>query len=178
MQTKAKANSVITHLPIMDNGELVGVIFRVKGAGDLTFNFRKVHTDLRLTAEGHGWIQRISDAAAISRDAETGTAATPAEKLAAMERLVEHYESGTAEWSRVAEAGPRGGILFKALCRMFAGQKSAEEVRTWLDARTKVEQAALRASEKVRKIIAEIEAEAVTAAPKVDTEALLANLTQ
>lgn len=101
MNTKVKSNSVVS--VELANGKLQ---FTVVGTGTpLVFNHHAAAASLRERAELHGWKQRISDAAAIPRDTETGASATPAEKRAAMQRLIEHYESGTEEWSLKARSG-------------------------------------------------------------------------
>lgn len=143
--------------------------------GTLVFDTTLASPECAAIAVMHGWKQRIADAAAIARDTKTGASATPEEKHEAMRALIEHYESGTTEWSRVASAGPKGGILFKALCRMYADQ-TPKQVREFLDGISKREQAALRAVPNVKAVIEAIEAEDVEAGPKVDTAALLAKL--
>lgn len=173
MQTKPKSNSAITTAIDVD-GKLV---FNVIGAGVVKFDPAKAAPVLKAKAERHGWFQRISDSAAMPRTDDKGKLIPPAERakaqLDAMTRLIEHYESGTAEWSRVsASTGPKGGLLFKALCRMFP-TKTPDEVRAWLDAKSKVEQAALRMSPKVRQIFDEMALEAGDAG-KIDADMLLA----
>lgn len=158
-----------------EDQEPIGIMFTVKGAGVVSLQLSKIHADNLRHAAIHGMIQRISDAAAISRNPETGAAASPEAKLEAMQKLVAHYESGTAEWTRVREAGPKGGLLFEALVRMG---NSAEEVREFLDGLSDKEQAALREDSDVAPIIAQIKAEKAKAdtGPKPDTKAMLASL--
>jgi hypothetical protein len=149
LEAHIKSNSVITH-EIVDN-ELV---FTVVGAGKLTFQPQAVSETNRHRAELHGWIQRISDAAAISRDPETGKPATALEKYEAMKALVDHYETGTSEWSRVRVGGGEvKGQLFKALCVIYPA-KTPDDIRAWLDGKSKDEKKALRQSKKVRDAIA------------------------
>jgi aryl-alcohol dehydrogenase-like predicted oxidoreductase len=57
-------------------------------------------------AEDYGWLQRLSDTMAMSRDTETGLPATPQDKMARLQTLVDHYMSGSADWNRAS--GPRG----------------------------------------------------------------------
>lgn len=153
MNTKAKSNSVITH-----QASNKGISFDVVGVGIIDLDFSKVDEANKNRAMIHGFIQRISDAAAISRDPETGESATAQDKFDAMQRLVTHYESGTSEWSRrpVAGEGKSGGLLFKALCVMSAETKSADEIREWMGTKTKAQLTALRNSPKVAAIIAEL----------------------
>lgn len=89
-----RANWTIAH---KIEGE--SIMFSVKGAGNLILNTREVSEANRNRAMLHGMVQRISDAAAMARDSKTGASATPQEKFEAMRRLVEHYQSGSGEWS-------------------------------------------------------------------------------
>ena len=52
-----------------------------------------------------------------------------------------------------------GGLLFAALCRMYAGRKTEEELREWLSTKDKKAQAELRKNPKVAAIIEQIKAE-------------------
>lgn len=169
MNTKAKSNSVITHEVTDDH-----VVFHVLGVGDIALNMAAISSENKARACLHGMIQRISDAAAISRDSETGEAATPQDKYDAMQRLVTHYESGTSEWSRrpVAGEGKSGGLLFKALCAMSAETKTADEIREWMATKTKAQLTALRNSPKVAAIIAELRPVSI----EVDADALMDEL--
>lgn len=162
-----KRNSVIETTETKE-----GLLFEV-GDASVVLRFAKINPSLRVRAETHGWKQRISDAAAIPCDPETGKPATPTEKFLAMQALVAHYESGTADWSRRAEAtGPRGGFLFEALSRMYPDA----DVRAYLDGLTAAEQAALRGDSDVAPVIATIKAERNVGKPKLDTKAILAGL--
>lgn len=150
MNAKQKSNSVITH-----EVDANGVIrFNVLGVGALFLNMDNVSQDVANRAAIHGMIQRISDAAAIPRNTETGQSATPEEKYEAMRKLVEHYESGTTEWSRkpAAGEGSKGGLLFKALCIM-SPSKSPDEIRDWMASKTKAQLAVIRTSAKVAAVI-------------------------
>jgi hypothetical protein len=105
MLNKPKANSVIS---ARLDGETI--VFQVRGksaepdkpgpiVGETKLDLTKVATGLHRRAEIHGWIQRISDAAAISRDPKTGHPATAQTKFEAISRLVDHYMTGSADWS-------------------------------------------------------------------------------
>jgi len=120
MQSKPKSNSVITHSV---NAEEQIVTFLIRDCEPLTFDIKRVSDAVGERAMIHGFIQRISDAAAISRNPETGLPATPEDKREAMARLVEWYESGTEEWARRREAGagPDTGITLQAMIDVFGG---------------------------------------------------------
>ena len=104
MQTKAKSNSIITH-ELSDAGVLT---FNVKGAGSFTFDPALASAACRARAAIHGFIQRISDGGALGRDTTTGRPASPEDKLARMERIAQHYASGSVEWAiaRAESSGP------------------------------------------------------------------------
>lgn len=148
----------------------------VIGAGSITFDPAKAHPANTAYAAFHGWKQRFVDAAAMSRDTETGKPASPQEKYEAIEALVEHYESGTEKWTRQAEAGPRGGYLFEALCRVYGHKKAPTEIREWLNGLNEKQQAALREDDSIAPVIAAIKAEKRKDQPQVDTKSLLAGL--
>lgn len=168
MNTKAKSNSVITHAV---DGSMI--VFNVLGIGRLAFETSRASTENQNQARVHGFIQRISDAAAISRDPETGQPASAQDKFDAMSRLVAHYESGTSEWSRKPVAGERerGGLLFKALCKM-SPTKTPEEIRSWMDGKTKAQLSAIRTSAKVASVIESIRPVSLD----VDVDAMLDEL--
>jgi hypothetical protein len=72
--------------------------FHVRGAGDFTFDPMSASTKCRARAVIHGFIQRISDAAAAGK--------SPAEKFTKMKTIADHYASGSDEWN--VKATPRG----------------------------------------------------------------------
>jgi len=126
MQTKPKSNSVITHA-LGEDGVLT---FNVIGAGTFPFDISKVSQANRDRAARHGFIQRLTDAAAIGRDKATGASAPPSVKLAAMQRLAEFYMAGGDDWSPAREAGGGpglDGVILAAVAE--ATGKTLEEVR-------------------------------------------------
>lgn len=174
--------NAIGSIAVTQNGpdHAATLVFTVSGFGTLALPMSALSTAVATKAMLHGLEQRIRDAGAVPRADKDGNI-IPAEEHARMKwermsRLVEHYLTGTADWSiaPAGDTGPKGGILFKALCRMDTG-KTPEQLREWLSARSKKEQAALRNDPKVRAIIAEIEAETV-ADSAVDTGSLLAQI--
>lgn len=179
MQTKPKANSIITHAI---EGNVIA--FNVKGAGSLSLNMGALHPDVLARAAIHGMIQRISDAAAIGRNPETGASATPQEKLENMAALVAHYESGTADWSRKRAGGERdtSGITLQALMRVKGLDEAAarEAVAKFAAAQGMDTAEAFRLLAKsgpVAEAILAIKAERLAAtAPVVDADAALASI--
>lgn len=121
----------------------------------------------------HGLKQKLVDAAAMSRNPETGRAATIADKRNAVEEVLERLQAG--EWNKVREGGASGGLLYRALVRLYDGRKTADEIKAFLESKTDAEKAALRKNSKVAAIIEQIRAETVTDAG-VDSNALLGEL--
>jgi hypothetical protein len=172
MQTKPKANSVLTHEVSGD-----AILFKVKDAGELMLDCSKLSEGVKGKALIHGLIQRISDRAAMSRNTSTGLAASPLDKLASMRELVEFYETGTEEWALPRKAGAVGvsletGFLITALCEVYP-ERTKEQVSEWVGKRSKEERWALSQSEKLKVIIERLRGEEVV---KVDAESLLSEL--
>jgi len=123
----------------------------------------------------HGLKQKLVDAAAMSRDPETGKSATIADKEAAVREVFERITVEGA-WNSVREGGSAsGGLLYRALLQFYGDKQTPEQVKTWLEARSDKERTALRGNPKIAAIIASIKA-AKPEIAKVDTDALLAGL--
>jgi hypothetical protein len=139
----------------------------------LTLDARSLDSAILDAAIMHGLKQKIGDAAAISRNPETGRSATTDDKFDAMSEVFNRLMAG--HWNKPREAGDgaAGGLLFKALCRVKA-DKTPAEVRAYLDGRTKEEQAALRKVPVIAAAIDALRAESAKAAG-IDGEALLAD---
>ena len=121
----------------------------------------------------HGLKQKLVDAAAISRNPETGRSATVEDKYQAVMTVYERLMAG--DWNAPREGGGNaGGLLFKALCRIYT-TKTPESLREWLAGKSDKEQAALRANPKVAAVIADIQAEAGKTSG-IDSEELLDEL--
>lgn len=124
MQTKAKTNSVVTHAV---EGRVI--TFNVKDAGSFTLDLDACSQAVRDRAMLHGMIQRISDRAAISRDSETGRAATPQEKLDAMKGLADFYATGTEDWAQRAASPKKRELTLeekKALIAKWTAEMGGE----------------------------------------------------
>lgn len=131
--TGKRANWTIAHKVDVEAG---AITWNVKGAGEIKLDLALVHEENRKRAMLHGFVQRVSDAAAQGRDGKTGASATPQQKYEAMRRLVEHYQGGSAEWSpaRTGDGGakaprvnPHKELLVRALV-IHAPEKGAEVV--------------------------------------------------
>jgi hypothetical protein len=122
----------------------------------------------------HGLKQKLVDAAAISRNTDTGRAASTDDKYNAVKEVYDRLVSG--QWNKTREGGGgagAGGLLFRALVRMYP-KKTEGDLRTYLDGLDDKQQAALRKNPKVAAVIAEIRAE--SAKPDDDADDLLAEL--
>lgn len=140
----------------------------------LTLNAETLTREVWDAAVMHGLKQKVGDAAAISRNPETGRSATTDDKFDAMAEVLNRLMAGN--WNKPREAGDgagAGGLLFKALCRVKS-DKTPAEVKAYLDGRSKEEQAALRKVPVIAAAIDALRAESAKAAG-IDGEALLAD---
>lgn len=133
-----------------------------------------LNNDVQQYAMMHGLKQKLVDAAAISRNPETGRAATVEDKYQAVKTVYDRLLSG--QWNATREGGGNaGGLLFQALCRMYQGRKTPDQLREFLAEKTDAEKTALRKNPRVAQIIEEIRAEQGKAA-NIDTDELLGEL--
>lgn len=124
----------------------------------------------------HGLKQKLVDAAAISRNPDTGMSATAEDKYQAVKRVYENLLAGSWSVRRAAGEGEKGGLLYRALVEMYPA-KPAAEVKAFHDGLTKAQQAALRANPKVAAIIDGLRAkDDAGKGSGVDADALLAGL--
>jgi len=114
MQTKRKANSVITHALA---GDLITFTVGEKSFDLLTTT---LDVEIRKQAMFHGLVQKISDRAAIGRDPETGASASPEEKFTAMKECAERLQNG-GPWNVVSTGGGAnaGGLLYRAMKAIY-----------------------------------------------------------
>ena len=91
----------------------------------------------------HGFKQKLVDAAAISRNPDTGRSATVEDKMSAVLDVATRLLSG--QWNKVRDgAGATvGGLLFRALCIAYPA-KTPEQLRDFLGKRSAEEKTALR----------------------------------
>lgn len=179
-----KSNSIIT-----TKVDTVGraVTFSIAGAGPagpdgnktavvLTVDLSKVHPANVDYAAFHGFKQRIQDAAAIGFIKEEKRYATPEEKVARMFSLVEHLNSGSAEWSptRSERIGSDESLLSRVMTELYP-TATAEEIRAKVTGWTKPIRAAMLARPEFAKVADRIRAEASAG---VDTDSLLADLAE
>jgi hypothetical protein len=147
------------------DGEALGPV-----VGTASLDMSKVHAGHHRNAEVHGWFQRIGDAAALPT--VNGLAPTAGMKLAEMQKLCEHYNSGSPEWSptRTRAIGSDETLCSRVLLEEFP-DKGAERIREYVVGLSAAERSAILAKFKdtADRLRAEMTAD-------VDTEALLKDL--
>lgn len=174
---KKRANSIIT-TALNDEGKTL--TFSVLGAGELHLDLTALGKAVIERALVHGMKQRISDAAAIPCNPETGKPATPQEKFEAMQALVEHYNSGTDEWAigRVGGGGaPRAANTLQAIANVYS--LDLDGARAYVEktaAKRGIDYKAALALWKSSDKIAEELARMAAAKSKVDADGLLDEL--
>jgi hypothetical protein len=152
------------------NGRL---ILEFSNGKRLALNAHDITPQIATMATFHGLKQKLVDAAAISRNPDTGRSATIDDKYEAVKTVFDRLLSGS--WNAVREGGGgSGGLLFRALCRMYPA-KTPESLREYLEAKTAAEQSALRKNPRVAAIIEEIKAER-GADDSTDSDAMLDEL--
>ena len=125
--TKKRANAVVE---VEQAGDLMS--FTVEGEGEAVLDLTRVSAVSRTRAMWHGFKQRVSDAAAIQCDPQTGKPASPAEKFAALAAVVEHLNSGSEDWNLKRAAGERTGNVLQAFANVYGF--TIEKARTTMEA--------------------------------------------
>lgn len=151
-----------------------GATFDFSDGSTVELAWAQLDNETRLRLMAHGLKQKTIDAGAIPRDEQTGRSAPVADKIAASMAVFQRVARN--EWTAPREGGSggRGSLLLRALMRLQPA-KSREELAAWLAQKTKIEQAALRASARIAPIIEQIKSEAAGCI-EVDTDALMAEL--
>ena len=154
------------------NGNTLALTFA--NGETLTMRGDALNSDVQQYAMMHGLKQKLVDAAAISRNPETGRAASVEDKYQAVKTVYDRLLAG--QWNAVREGGgATGGLLLQALVRMYAGRKTADELKAFLADKSDAEKTALRKNPRVATIIEEIRAEQGKTA-NIDTDELLGEL--
>ena len=157
--------------------------FNVNGAGEFSLNVDELDGTVRREALVHGLRQKISDAAAISRDVLPDDPAAAAKmKFDAMADVADRLRSG--EWNARKGDGsaPVAGIIYRAFeawAMARAAEKGAtltpEQCRASYDNRDRAGQFALRKVPAIAEIIERMKAER-GGSDSVDADAILADL--
>ena len=183
MATKMKENQHVK--PVID--VVTGTVtFQVKGQDDLVLHFDRLHPDIVERAALVGMAQvRIVDAAAVGVADDEGNIIPEAQRIAMkyrnMAALIEHYETGTSEWSRVGTGGGGKSITVEAIARVqnITYEEAEAQVEAFAekkyDGDTKKALAFLRGGARVSAAIEAIRKERMPA-PKVDADKALEEL--
>lgn len=78
----------------------------VRGGGTIMFDRTKCSKSVRDNAEREGFVKRLINRAAMSKDTATGKPATPETKFNAVKSLADFYETGTDDWSPTRTTKP------------------------------------------------------------------------
>lgn len=175
MNDTTKRNATITATIVMnDDGRPGGLALQFANGEVLALTAAQLTNNILEHAIWHGLKQKLVDAAAISRNTETGRPATVEDKYQAVKTVYDRLLSGA--WNATREGGgATGGLLLQALCRMYQGRKTPDQLREFLADKTDAEKTALRKNPRVAQIIEEIRAEQGKAA-NIDTDELLGEL--
>jgi hypothetical protein len=155
--------------------------------GEIVINRDSLTDEIIAAALFHGLTQKVSDAAAISRDELSGNAKDDAKlKFSEMLKVAERLTGPDGEWSarKGDGSGPVSGLIFRAFeewaTDMAAKRKkpvpSTDALRAVYDAKTRAEQLALRNVPEIAAIIDRIKAEKGSKGSTVDTGSLLGEL--
>jgi hypothetical protein len=154
------------------NDNVLSLVFA--NGKQLDLDVTKLSVEIHAQAMLHGLKQKLVDAAAISCDPATGRAATIETKFEAVKEVFDRLLQG--DWNKKREAGTQsGGLLFRALVKMYDGRKTPEEIKSFLASKTEAEKLALRKNEKVAAIIDELRVTSQKV-DGIDTDELLAGL--
>jgi hypothetical protein len=135
------------------------LILTFSNGDELQLDAGNLSSDIRHAAMMHGLKQKLVDAAAISRDPTNGRAASIELKHASVKEVLERLLAG--EWNKRREGGgSSGGLLFRALCVMYDGRKTLEDIKAYLEKLSDKEKAALRKNPKVAAVIDQLRVDA------------------
>lgn len=154
--------------------DVTGVLVLTFSNGrDITVKADELAVGIQRYAMLHGLKQKLVDAAAITRNPDTGRSATIEDKFEAVKEVYDRLLAG--QWNKARGDGTgSGGLLFKALCRVYP-TKTPDAIREFLAKKSDAEKTALRGNPKIAEAIAAIRAEAGTTA-NIDTDGLLDEL--
>ena len=171
---ETKRNATITATINNELGQRTSLVLSFANGAQLVLHPDELTGDITFAAIMHGLKQKLVDAAAISRNPETGRPATVEDKYQAVKTVYDRLLAGA--WNATREGGgATGGLLLQALVRMYAGRKTVDELRAFLADKTDAEKTALRKNPRVAQIIEDIRAETGKAA-NIDTDGLLGEL--
>ena len=171
----ARKNAIVSIARNDETGELT---FTVADCGEFNLTPGSLSDEVRNRAMVHGLVQKISDAAALGKDA------TPLDKFTAMKSVADRLAEG--EWSKRTGEGSANvaGIIYRAF-REFVevSAKAAKKpipdetaIRAVYDAKDRAGQLALRTVPAIATIIERMKSEKGSTGTSVDVDALLGDL--
>lgn len=159
--------------PVNEHPEAMRLTF---AGGNVTTVTRGELTPLAEAFMWHGAKQKFIDAAAISRNPETGRSATADDKMDAVLEVIERCVVAH-QWNKAREGGGAGTLLLEALCRVYAGKRSRVDLVAFLEGKTPEERRALERNARIAPVIEAIRTERrLAAGTGADGEDLLADL--
>jgi len=175
MTNDTKRNATISATIVMNaEGRPGGLALQFANGEILALTATQLSNEVLEYAVWHGLKQKLVDAAAISRNPETGRAASVEDKYQAVKTVFDRLLGG--QWNATREGGGNaGGLLMQALVRMYTGRKTAEDIKAFLTEKSDAEKTALRKNPRVAQIIEDIRAEQGKTA-NIDTDELLGEL--
>ena len=175
MSNDTKRNAAITATIVMNaEGHPSGLALQFANGEALKLTAAQLTNSILEQAVWHGLKQKLVDAAAISRNPETGRAASVEDKYQAVKTVYDRLLSG--QWNAVREGGTAtGGLLLQALVRMYQGRKTPDQLREFLADKSDAEKTALRKNPRVAGIIDDIRAE-TGKTTSIDADELLSEL--
>lgn len=145
---------------------------------EIVIDANALSDDIRNMAILHGLKQKLVDAAAISRNVETGKSASADDKYEAVRKIADRLMSPDGKWNEGRVAGEPAAsasvnsILIRAVMKMTGHNE--QYTKDWLANKTKEQRAALRKNPRVVQIMAELSA--ATVVNGVNTDELLNEL--
>jgi hypothetical protein len=158
------------------NGLAMGLKLTFANGRKLTVLGDQLNDTIRYEGLWHGISAKLVDAAAISRNPDTGASATIADKMAAVQRVYDRITGPDGRWNEEREGGGATPFLLQALCQLKPN-KSADELKEWLGTKSDAEKAGLETNPAIAPIIAKLKADRAAAKAKdVDLDKLNAEL--
>lgn len=98
--------------------------FIIEGAGEVEFDTKRVSSSCNETARMLGWETRIKSAILSKKTAR--------EKLAMIQKIRDHYYTGTKQWSMKANVSDDEAMLLQTLRSLFP-TRTPSEIRSHLE---------------------------------------------
>lgn len=114
--------------------------------------------EIRHEAMLFGLRSKLFETASPLRDKATGKPASPEERIALVRELTAGWIAATPSWGKVQK--PNGGtLLFQALCELYAGKKSATDIKLFLSGKSGKQKVKLQRVPEIAALIAKYKTE-------------------